>query len=47
MVSLWKSALNPLALFAFGAAVLAGFVHYVKVGPNDVEEDKGTGKEAE
>jgi formate dehydrogenase iron-sulfur subunit len=40
MVSLWKGAFKPLALFGMGAAILAGFFHYVRVGPNTVEEDE-------
>jgi formate dehydrogenase iron-sulfur subunit len=40
MVSLWKGAFKPLALFGMGLAVLGGFLHYVKVGPNTVDEDE-------
>jgi formate dehydrogenase iron-sulfur subunit len=40
MVSLWKGAFKPLALAGMGLAVLAGFLHYVKRGPNEVEADK-------
>jgi formate dehydrogenase iron-sulfur subunit len=40
MVSLWKGAFKPLALLGMGAAILAGFFHYVRVGPNTVEEDE-------
>ena len=40
LVSLWKSAFKPLALLGMGAAALAGFFHYMKVGPNEVEQDK-------
>ena len=39
MVGLWKGALKPLALLAMGVTALAGFFHYVKVGPNDAEAD--------
>jgi formate dehydrogenase iron-sulfur subunit len=42
LVSLWKGAFKPLALFAMGAAALAGFFHYVKVGPNDAEAEEET-----
>jgi formate dehydrogenase iron-sulfur subunit len=35
MVTLWKGALKPLALAAMGATVLAGVLHYLKVGPKD------------
>jgi len=35
MVSLWKSALKPIALAAMGLTALAGVLHYLKVGPKD------------
>jgi formate dehydrogenase iron-sulfur subunit len=37
MVHLWKGITKPLALLGMGAAALAGFFHYIKVGPNDAE----------
>ncbi|MGH8484906.1 MAG: formate dehydrogenase subunit beta, partial [Pseudomonas sp.] len=40
LVGLWKGVTKPLALLAMGAAVLAGFFHYVRIGPNRVEEDE-------
>jgi formate dehydrogenase iron-sulfur subunit len=40
MVTVWKGAFKPLALFGMGLAVLGGFLHYVKVGPNTVDEDE-------
>jgi len=39
LVGVWKGVAKPLALLAMGAAMLAGFFHYVKNGPNDVDED--------
>ncbi|SDG54619.1 formate dehydrogenase iron-sulfur subunit [Pseudomonas benzenivorans] len=39
LVGLWKGVSKPLALLAMGATVLLGFFHYVRVGPNRVEED--------
>jgi len=39
-VSLWKGAGKPLALLALGLAAVGTFFHYVKVGPNEVEEDE-------
>jgi formate dehydrogenase iron-sulfur subunit len=39
MVGLWKGVLKPLALLAMGITALAGFFHYVKVGPNDADAD--------
>jgi len=40
LVSLWKGVTKPLALLGMGAAVLAGFFHYTRVGPVRVEEDE-------
>jgi formate dehydrogenase iron-sulfur subunit len=40
LVGLWKGLSKPLALLAMGAAVLAGFFHYVRTGPQLVEEDE-------
>jgi len=40
LVSLWKGIGKPLAVAALGLAALAGFLHYIKVGPNEVEEDE-------
>jgi formate dehydrogenase iron-sulfur subunit len=39
LVGLWKGISKPLGLLAMGAAVLAGFFHYVRIGPNRTEED--------
>ena len=39
LVSLWKGIGKPLALLALGAAAVGSFFHYIKVGPNDAEED--------
>jgi formate dehydrogenase iron-sulfur subunit len=39
MVGLWKGALKPLALLAMGVTALAGFFHYVTVGPNDADAE--------
>ncbi len=38
LVGLWKGFTKPLALLAMGAAVLAGFFHYVRVGPQRVRK---------
>ena len=40
LVSLWKGAFKPVALLGMGLAMLGGFFHYVKVGPNEAEEDE-------
>jgi formate dehydrogenase iron-sulfur subunit len=42
MVSLWKGVAKPLALAAMLGAVVAGFFHYMKVGP--VEEKSADDK---
>jgi len=39
-VELWKGISKPIGLLAMGAAVLAGFFHYVRIGPQRVEEDE-------
>jgi formate dehydrogenase iron-sulfur subunit len=40
LVGLWKGVSKPLGLLAMGLAVLAGFFHYVRIGPQVVEEDE-------
>ena len=40
LVSLWKGAAKPIALIALGLAAVGSFFHFVKVGPNEVEEDE-------
>ena len=40
LVGLWKGAFKPLALLGMGVTALAGFFHYMKVGPNEVEDEK-------
>jgi formate dehydrogenase iron-sulfur subunit len=44
LVSLWKGVSKPLALLAMGATVLAGFFHYVRIGPNRVDEEEDPGE---
>ncbi len=39
LVGVWKGIAKPLALLGMGAAVLAGFFHYVRVGPARTEEE--------
>jgi len=36
LVSLWKGVTKPLASLSLGVMALAGFFHYVTVGPNEV-----------
>ena len=40
LVSLWKGVAKPLALLALGVAAVGSFFHFVKVGPNEVEEEE-------
>jgi formate dehydrogenase iron-sulfur subunit len=42
LVSLWKGVAKPLAVFAMVGAVVGSFFHYMKVGPIEAKEDKGT-----
>jgi formate dehydrogenase iron-sulfur subunit len=35
---LWKGKTKPLALLVMGLTALAGFFHFVRVGPNEVDE---------
>jgi formate dehydrogenase iron-sulfur subunit len=39
-VGLWKGVLKPLATAAMLFTALAGFFHYVTIGPNDAEDDE-------
>jgi formate dehydrogenase iron-sulfur subunit len=39
MVSLWKGIAKPLAVAGMIGAVVAGFFHYIKVGPIETKED--------
>jgi len=39
-VGLWKGVLNPLATAAMLFTALAGFFHYVTIGPNDAEDNE-------
>jgi formate dehydrogenase iron-sulfur subunit len=38
LVSVWKGIVKPLSLLAIAAAGVAGFLHYVTKGPNEVSE---------
>jgi formate dehydrogenase iron-sulfur subunit len=38
MVSVWKGIMKPLANAAMVLTALAGFFHYVTIGPNEAEE---------
>ena len=40
MVSLWKGVAKPLGVFAIAATAFAGFLHYVGIGPNTVDEEE-------
>ncbi|MEE8615051.1 MAG: formate dehydrogenase N subunit beta transmembrane domain-containing protein, partial [Roseateles sp.] len=39
LVSLWKGVAKPLAVAAMVGAAVAGFFHYMKVGPVEAKED--------
>ena len=39
MVALWKGVLKPVLSLGLGLVALAGFFHYVTVGPNETKED--------
>ena len=39
LVSLWKGIAKPLALAGMIGAVVAGFFHYMKVGPVEEKEE--------
>jgi len=39
-VGLWKGVLKPLATAAMLFTALAGFFHYVTIGPNDAEDNE-------
>jgi formate dehydrogenase iron-sulfur subunit len=43
LVGLWKGVTKPLGLLAMGLAVLAGFFHYVRIGPQR-EQDPHLGQ---
>ena len=40
LVSVWKGPLKPLMSIGLGVIAFAGVIHYVGVGPNDVEDDR-------
>lgn len=40
MVALWKGVAKPLAVAAMVGAAVAGFFHYMKVGPIEVKDDE-------
>jgi formate dehydrogenase iron-sulfur subunit len=45
LVSLWKGVTKPLMSLGLGLVALAGFFHYVTVGPNEVKEEEKEEKE--
>lgn len=42
MVAAWKGTTKPLALLGMAAVAAVGFFHYIRVGPNRVEDDEET-----
>ena len=47
VVRLWKGATKPLALGTMVLVALAGFLNYVRVGPNETHEEDEEGAERE
>jgi formate dehydrogenase iron-sulfur subunit len=41
-VDLWKGMVKPLALAGVAAAAAAGFLHWITVGPNEVQSEDET-----
>ena len=39
MVAIWKGVTKPLMSLGIGLVALAGFLHFIKVGPNEVEDE--------
>jgi formate dehydrogenase iron-sulfur subunit len=37
-VRVWKGVTKPFALALMGFTALAGFFHYIRVGPNETDE---------
>jgi formate dehydrogenase iron-sulfur subunit len=37
-VRLWKGVTKPLALAAMAFAAVAGFFHYIRIGPNETDD---------
>jgi len=40
LVSLWKGVAKPIAMLALGVAAVGSFFHYLKVGPNEVDDEE-------
>jgi formate dehydrogenase iron-sulfur subunit len=40
LVTLWKGMAKPIALLALGVAAVGSFFHYVRTGPNEVDEQE-------
>ncbi|MEA3119082.1 MAG: formate dehydrogenase iron-sulfur subunit, partial [Paraburkholderia sp.] len=47
MVRIWKGIAKPLALAALAATAVAGFFHFTRVGPNEVEASDEKAAKAE
>ena len=47
LVQIWKGVLKPLAVAGVALAAVAGFLHWITAGPNEVQpEDEHRGGEA-
>ena len=42
MVAIWKGVTKPIMSLGLGLVALAGFFHFIKVGPSEVEEESET-----
>jgi len=40
LVSLWKGVTKPIAMLLLGVTALGSFFHYIRVGPNETDEDE-------
>ena len=46
LVQAWKSAMKPIAMAGLAFTAIAGFVHWIAVGPNEVQpEDEARGRD--
>ena len=43
-IALWDSLIRPLAVIGFGAVAAGALLHYLTVGPKDVQPDDDSGK---
>jgi len=46
-IALWDTLIRPLTVLGLGAVAAGALLHYLTVGPKDVEPDEGSGKGGE